>query len=108
MSFGQPFELRAGASAVVGGSLTVLFDRVTSDSRCPADAICVTAGDAVVALRLSRPGAAAAEREVHSDTGGSRTTYQGYTITLEALTPYPLSSRPTRPEDYVAKLVVID
>ena len=34
----QPFDLRAGQSAVVPGGLKVTFDRVVSDSRCPIDA----------------------------------------------------------------------
>ena len=106
IAFGQSFELRAGASAVLTDGLTIVFDRVKSDSRCPADAICISAGDAVVALAISRPGEARAERDVHSDSGGSRVTYLTYTIRLEALAPYPLASRPTRPEDYVAKLTV--
>jgi len=106
VGLGTPFDLHAGASAVVGDGLTVAFDRVKSDSRCPADAICISAGDAVVALALSREGSARAERDVHSDTGGSRTSYLDYTITLQSLTPYPLASKPTRPEDYAVRLVV--
>ena len=54
MPLDQPFDLRAGQSAVVPGGLKVTFDRVVSDSRCPIDAICVWAGEAVIALKLSR------------------------------------------------------
>ena len=64
----QPFDLRAGQSAVVPGGLKVTFDRVVSDSRCPIDAICVWAGEAVIALKLSRGFAAPVEREVRADS----------------------------------------
>ena len=33
-----------------GPGITIRFTGVLSDSRCPGDAICVSAGDAVVAL----------------------------------------------------------
>ena len=53
---GQPFELQSGASAILDGGLTIRFDRVASDSRCPLDAICLQfhAGDAVVVVSMSQ------------------------------------------------------
>ncbi|HKZ32160.1 MAG TPA: hypothetical protein VJ648_07360 [Vicinamibacteria bacterium] len=44
---GREFLLHAGESvAVEGTDFSVRFDVVASDSRCPADALCVTLGDA--------------------------------------------------------------
>jgi hypothetical protein len=59
---GEPFELRAGRSATLDEGLAIVFDRVASDSRCPLDALCVSAGDAVVAVTISQapPGRAVA------------------------------------------------
>jgi hypothetical protein len=107
IALGTPFELRAGQSAVVAGGLTVAFDRVKSDSRCPAAATCISAGDAVVGLTLASTGQTRAEREVHSDVGSSRVSFLEYTVALQALTPYPISSAQSiRPEEYVARFVV--
>ena len=53
---GQPFELRYGARAELDGDAMLLFDDVSSDSRCPIDAQCVSAGEALVSVRFgTRP-----------------------------------------------------
>jgi hypothetical protein len=103
---GRSFDLRAGTSATLQDGLKVTFDTVQSDSRCPMDAICVWAGDAIVKVALSQSGGSQAERDLHTDTGGSQAAYLSYTIKLITLAPHPRSDRPTKPEDYVATLVV--
>ena len=103
---GQPFELRTGASATVGDDLTVTFDRVRSDSRCPLDALCVQAGEAVIALTLSQSSSARAERELRTTPATSEASYQSFRVKLVALAPYPKSTEQIRPEDYVATLTV--
>src|ERR671911_379851 len=46
--------LAPGQSAPIGGSTTaVRFIGVTNDSRCPAAAICIWAGDAVAAFQIA-------------------------------------------------------
>ncbi len=98
--------LAPGASGTVG-TLKVTFVRVTGDSRCPGDALCITAGDAQVALETTYLGAkhsnelalvAAAKRAVQRGT---------YTITFDALTPYPFASLgPVAPSAYRATFKV--
>ncbi len=100
------FALAPGESATVEGlSLRVQFLRVSGDSRCPADVLCIQGGDAIVHLRAS--GSVTADYELH--TGGpphSVTTPTGYRIELTELQPYPFSSRTISPGDYRATLVV--
>src|SRR5580765_1612654 len=105
---GQPLELRPGASAVLDGGLTVAFNRVVSDSRCPRDALCLEfhAGDAVVAVSISQSGDGSVGRELHTNTAGSEVSYVAYSIKLLSLSPYPRSDRQIPPGDYVATLVV--
>ena len=103
---GQPFDLRAGTSAVVDGGLKVTFERVPSDSRCPMDALCIRAGEALVALTISQDGRNAVARELRTDSTASETSYAGYAIKLIALAPYPRSDRQILPEDYVATIRV--
>jgi len=103
---GQSFELHPGTSAVLSDGLKVTFDGVRADSRCPMDVVCVWAGDATVALRLSQPPATQAERALHTDPAGAEAQYLSYVITLVALAPYPRSDRQIRPDDYVATLRV--
>jgi hypothetical protein len=86
--------------------LKVTFDGVRSDSRCPMDALCVWAGDAVVAVSVSQKGAIPAERALHTDPTGSEAQYLSYVLKLVVLAPYPRSDRQIRPDDYAATLTV--
>jgi hypothetical protein len=103
---GPPFDLRAGTSAILDAGLKVTFERVPSDSRCPMDALCIRAGEALVALTISQDGRNAVARELRTDSAASETTYSGYSIKLIALAPYPRSDRQILPEEYVATLAV--
>ena len=83
-ALGESFELRPGASAILQGGLTITFDRVESDSRCPMDALCVWAGDAIVIVSLSRAADGRVQRELHTDPRASDASYLSYSITLVA------------------------
>lgn len=107
LTLGQPFELRRGSSAMLPDGLTVVFDDVKADSRCPMNAICVWVGDATVAVSLSQVSSGRAERELHTyPPSGSETSYLAYSISLVSLAPYPRTDRKIVPEDYVATLTV--
>jgi hypothetical protein len=103
---GQPFELHAGTSAIVEDGVRVMFQRVRSDSRCPLDALCIQAGEAIVVLTLSQPAAAQVEQELRTTPAFSEVSYLSYVIRLVALAPYPRSTQQIRPEEYVATLTV--
>ncbi len=50
----EQFTLSPGESAAVANTnLQLMFAGVASDSRCPADALCIQLGDAVVRLRAA-------------------------------------------------------
>src|SRR3972149_7613492 len=54
----RDFDLKAGETARLEDSdLVMRFEAVTSDSRCPADVTCITAGDALVRLHVRGGGA---------------------------------------------------
>ena len=102
----QRFPLEPGETASVEGtSLRVQFLRVSGDSRCPVDAICIQGGDAVVHVRATD--STPADYELH--TGGpphTVVTPSGFRIELAELLPYPFSSRTIQPDDYRATLIV--
>ena len=102
----EPFHLRIGESALTTDDLRVKFDTVRSDSRCPMDALCIRAGEAVLALTLSLRGEAAVGRELETVPAKSQTSYSRFTITLVQLQPYPRSDRQIQPGDYVATFTV--
>ena len=103
---GRPFDLRVGDSALTTDDLRVRFDAVRSDSRCPIDAICVRAGEAVIAITLSLRGEVAIGRELETVPSRSQVTHSRFTVTLSELQPYPRSDRQTKPNDYIATFVV--
>jgi hypothetical protein len=85
-------------------SATIAFERVVGDSRCPADALCVLGGDAVVRIEVTSAGARAGY-DLH--TGDQRPiTHRDLTIHLVQLDPYPFSAHPIAPSSSRATLRV--
>jgi len=104
---GQEFDLAPGESARVEGGPQVTFQAVASESRCPIDVACVWAGDAVVELSLSRPGSTPATVELHTARAlGDSASYDGFTVKLARLLPYPRSAGDSPARDYRATLLV--
>jgi hypothetical protein len=100
----QSVTLAPGQAAIVEGtSLSLRFDGVSGDSRCPADAICITGGDAQVQIAVTP--SAGARRDYTLHTGDMRPVkHDDLTIALVELSPYPFSARPIQPSDYRATL----
>lgn len=94
-----------GSTAIIGTAYILRFDRVVSDSRCPGDAVCIQAGDAVV--RATWLSAASAQTfELHT-ARPDPFVRDGLTVTLERLDPYPFSSLGAiAPDDYRATFVI--
>lgn len=106
---GESFRLRMEEEAQLRDEgITVRFAALIGDSRCPRDVTCFWAGDAEIEVLLTHGGQEAA---LHLHThGGPRYPRQaaasGFTLRLESLDPYPETSEPIEPRDYVATLVM--
>ena len=105
---GREFLLRAGDSAAVEGTgYSVRFELVASDSRCPADAICVTLGDAEAIFSVTQAGGPSVQLTLHTRPGeGQRATVGDLTLALIHLDPYPYSGRAVSPDEYRASVRV--
>ncbi len=104
-SLGQPFSLGVGESATIGGQqITIRFEQLVSDGRCPMDALCVWPGEAVVALSFELRNRPAAFQLSTLLTPG--TTISGYRIALRAVSPFPRSNVRIDPGDYRVELLV--
>lgn len=111
VGLGEPFQLApAQMAAIADTGLTVTFDRVASDSRCPVDVQCVWEGDALVVVTAAQPGHDPARLELHttaSGGGGPREVRYGeFLLALASLGPQPRSQAPIEPRDYRATLRV--
>jgi hypothetical protein len=103
----QRFTLAPGETASIDESaMRLRFERVSGDSRCPADAVCIQGGDAIVHVQASGVGDSRT-LELHTgDSSRASATYGGVTVALQELQPYPFSSRTIAPGDYRATLLV--
>jgi hypothetical protein len=103
----QELTIARGSTVTISGTSTRLqFVEVTNDSRCPADAICITGGDAIVHVRML-DGISAAPYELHTgDTARAVFTHRQFRVRLIQLAPYPFSSRTIAQDDYRATIAV--
>lgn len=99
--------LRIGQSeSLDADGLTMQFDRVVEDSRCPMDVTCVWAGDAVVRLTIGRR-ASTVTVDLRLSERGERERVEGaYRIRLERLLPERVSTRSIDAGDYRAHLSI--
>ena len=98
--------LAAGQSAPVGTSTTAIrFVGVTSDSRCPAAAICVSAGDAVARFEVGNA-RGAAPVDLHTTLDPKRAETGGLAVQLLELSPYPITFHDIQPSEYRATIRV--
>lgn len=118
MSIATPFRSTAGAPPSVGewpasyvidfGTSVKLpdgsvlgFVEVVEDSRCPADAMCIWQGRAVVAFTLD------GERFEVEYLGEAQVVKEGgVQIAVRDVQPYPLASQPAEVEDYEVTVTV--
>lgn len=107
VALNERFTLAPGESARIDQRQVRLeFVDVTGDSRCPADAICIQGGDAVVRIRATA-GSSPSTLELHTgDASRAAATFQNLRVELLELQPYPFSSRTIAPGDYRATLRV--
>jgi len=103
----QQFTLKRSESATIDPtSIRIQFTEVTGDSRCPADAVCIQGGDAVVHVRVEDSGERS-DYELHTgDSTRASAVHKQYRISLVQLEPYPFSNRTIPQDEYRATLTV--
>ena len=102
-SLNQEITLAPGQSVPVErGSLTLRLLGVPSDTRCPANALCVHPGRARVDVQVT---SIFDVRIARLDTAETKVVRLGrLTMELLELSPYPGSPEPIDPADYRARL----
>ncbi len=92
-------------ATILDAGIRIRFVGVSGDSRCPADAVCVLGGDAIVQIEVLSFGAGLQPYELHTGDMGP-VQHGNLTIALVQLEPYPFSARTIQPSDYRATLRV--
>jgi hypothetical protein len=91
--------------ALLDTGLTLTFEAVVEDSRCPVGGTCVWEGDAVVRIRIDGAGVKPSIYTLHTNERATREVAHGdVRIRLVSLTPLPTAEGPPRPADYRATL----
>ena len=103
---GDQFTLRYGQSASITElDLWVRFIDVVDDSRCPSDVECVWSGDGAVLLEVAPLNGDSKEDVVHTSLEPHQIPLGRAELRLVRLDPYPVTTRPIAPHDYVVTLV---
>jgi hypothetical protein len=104
---GVAFELPVGKTAALNGNgVRITFKQVQEDSRCPTDVTCVWAGDATIAVTISRNGSSDDTRTLTLSAPGNEARSGDLQIRFVGLTPVPRQADGNSPRAYVAQLVV--
>jgi hypothetical protein len=99
----KPGEWMQSADA----SVKLGFEAVTADSRCPKNAQCMVAGEAIVKVWMQQGSAPRQTRELRSAAGDPQRTRVGdMEVRLLQVDPYPISGRTTPPQAYIATLTL--
>ncbi len=76
-----------------GGRIELTFDARVADSRCPANVVCVWAGDAQVRISTRVAGGAKTTSDLHSTLEPRTLKIDRYSISMIGMTPYPGTGR---------------
>ena len=83
--------------------ITVCFDSIISDSRCPDGAICVWAGEAIARfnIKVGQNEVRIVDLRLSNDT-----VIYGYKFSFVSLNPYPSISQEISVNDYKVRIIV--
>jgi hypothetical protein len=89
-----------------GTAIKIKFLSIVEDSRCPEGVNCIWAGVAKIKIQLRKTGKPAKEFELNTNQMDKSITFEGHTIKLVTLTPYPKSGSTTNAAAYSAMLTI--
>jgi len=105
-----PFQLKINQTAFIESeNLKIKFWNVTEDSRCPSDVVCVWVGQATVVVNILKNEQNLGDFSLTSRLGNEDLaikTFDGYSIKLVKVDPYPKSTSKIKLSDYVITLLV--
>lgn len=107
---GKPFSIAQGQTMqTTDHALSIHFDKVSADSRCPQGVQCIWAGraDAVFTLKKGATSQTITLASGDFSQGGTgQATFSGYTITLNDIAPPKNATGEIAQKDYVATITV--
>ncbi len=89
--------------------LHLRFVNVTEDSRCPSDVQCVWEGQVTISLEATRSSDSGSDNfslTIGPDNELSTRKVDGHLVRLVGVEPYPVSTEPILPSEYMATLII--
>ena len=107
----KDFNIKIGKTVEIENeNVTIYFESVPMDSRCPEGVLCFWSGEAQVILRIDKPGypEVTDTLSLYEALVGTKriTSYQVYSIEFKALEPHPIFNIDLNPDEYAATLFV--
>ena len=97
----EEFQLAYGQTVIIPEArLSLTFQDLGEDSRCPVGAICIWAGNARAIVVVSD-----FEVSLNTTLEPRQILHRGYSIRLVDVAPYPELGEQHRPENYVITLI---
>src|SRR5437867_1183279 len=107
---GTQFQLKVNqTTSLESDSIKVKFLNVTTDSRCPSDVTCVWQGEVKIHVNIIENNKDLGNFSLTSRAGQEDLAIQsfdGYSIQVVKVEPYPTSGNKISLSDYVATLVI--
>ncbi len=98
-------SIKFNQSVIVNNELTLTFQEVVADSRCPVTADCVWEGNGEVKFILEK-GIDSKNILLNTMLEPKQVDFAGYQIKLKSLNPYPQTTDPIKAEEYSVEVVV--
>ncbi len=108
INLGNQFELKVNQEALIDPEkIKIKFLNVEEDSRCPSDVQCVWPGQVKILVKVINQEQDLGEFNLISRVGEKAVkTFDGYSIELIEVTPYPQKNQRPEISDYQVTLVV--
>jgi len=107
---GAQFQLKVNqTTSLESDSIKIKFLNVTEDSRCPSDVTCVWQGEVKIFVNIIKNNKALGDFSLTSRAGDKNLATQvfdGYSIQVVKVVPYPTSGKKISLSDYVATFVI--
>ncbi|MEO1257736.1 MAG: hypothetical protein AAFZ15_03035 [Bacteroidota bacterium] len=110
---GTPITVDFEFKTQVTDDLSISFEEVTTDSRCPCNAACITAGLIGVKLKIETNGTTLTKLFTLPNYDGPEegvydTDFMGYNIELKDVLPFPCNGEPEIDSDYSVEIMVTE
>ena len=104
------FQLKVYQTALIKSeNIKIRLLNVTADSRCPSDVVCIWAGEVKILVNAMKDdqdlGDLTLTRQAGNDELATR-TFDGFSIKLVKVDPYPVSTKKIELSEYIVTLVV--